>query len=323
MAESNTFVLQEVIDDLVKSQNTLVDPLTKLNYFGLLIKNEELIHYTMNELTGYKNMEEIPSYRKTLGTLMVDMQANYNRHTYPLPVSMLEEPLKTQLKYLAIKDGIGTIEKFVREIEKDNNNSGVIVRNLPLEMTSYFQKPATDLYKTDARVDVIGAKMTGAQTIMIEIVNAVRLKLLALAMKVGEEFGFNVEIGSFKKNQDVNNQTINNFMKTEITNTGDGNVINSGANSKVNATITITKGDAEKLNKTLSEYGIEGEDIEELNTIIATEEPDYKNKKLGTNANSWIGKIVVKSLNGIGKIASGATGNILATLIKGYYGIDN
>ena len=322
MPESNTFVLQEVIDDLVKSQNTLVDPLTKLNYFGMLIKNNELTNYTSNELNGYRKIEDVPAYRKTPATLMVVMQAHIHIHTKPLPISMLEEPIRTSLKYLLIKEGIGTIERLVRDLERDGSNDS-ITHSLPMEMLKYFQDAATKLYRTNTKIDVVGARIVGSQYIMIEIINAVRTKLLALAMKVGEDFGFSIEIATFRKNEQINNQTINNIMKTEITNTGDGNVVNSGANSNVTATITITKGDEEKLNKTLAEFGIDIEDIEELNTIIATELPDYENKKLGPETNSWIGKIVVKTLNGIGKIASGATGNILATLIKGYYGIDN
>ena len=44
-----TFPLQEVIDDLVNTDKSLTSALMKLNYFGRLIKNDELIHYTNNE----------------------------------------------------------------------------------------------------------------------------------------------------------------------------------------------------------------------------------------------------------------------------------
>ena len=45
-----TFLLQEVIDDLVNTEKSLSSPLMKLNYFGRLVKNQELIDYTQNEL---------------------------------------------------------------------------------------------------------------------------------------------------------------------------------------------------------------------------------------------------------------------------------
>ena len=79
---NQTFLLQEVIDDLVNTDKSLSAALIKLNYFGRLIKNQELIDYTQNELNGYKNSKEsVPDYRKAIGTLYIDMQAYYNRHS--------------------------------------------------------------------------------------------------------------------------------------------------------------------------------------------------------------------------------------------------
>lgn len=40
--KKQTFLLQEVIDDLVNTDKSLSAPLTKLNCFGRLIKNQEL-----------------------------------------------------------------------------------------------------------------------------------------------------------------------------------------------------------------------------------------------------------------------------------------
>lgn len=50
----HTFLLQEVIDDLVNTDKSLSAALMKLNYFGKLIKNQELVEYTQSELNGYR-----------------------------------------------------------------------------------------------------------------------------------------------------------------------------------------------------------------------------------------------------------------------------
>src|SRR5687767_13712380 len=100
MTNNNTFVLQEVIDDLVDSTKSLTSPLMKLNYFGRLIKNDELIRFTNNELNGYKNAEiELPDYRKATGNLLVDIQIGWNKHVVPLPVVMIEEKYREPFKY--------------------------------------------------------------------------------------------------------------------------------------------------------------------------------------------------------------------------------
>ncbi len=44
MSTPNTFVLQEVIDELVNTDKSLVSALMKLKYFALLIKNDNLLN---------------------------------------------------------------------------------------------------------------------------------------------------------------------------------------------------------------------------------------------------------------------------------------
>ena len=316
-----TFLLQEVIDDLVNTDKSLISSLMKLNYFGRLIKNHELIEYSTNELNGYKSEENIPDYRKTFSTLYIDIQAYRNIHTKVLPIAMLEEPYKTGLKYFSLRDGISTIEKMTKE-SHNPKNAGEIVKELPIEMMHNLQPAARKLYITDVRIDVVGARITGNASIVIEIPNAIRTKLLDFVMNIADTFGYDIEIESFNKKQKINNQTIINQMSTIINNSGDGNIINTGKKNQIDNSVNLQKGNFERLEKELQQHGIEQEDIQELNDIISAEEPDYQNQKLGEKSNDWILKTIGKSLNGIGKIGIGISSNVLATLIKQYYGIE-
>jgi len=319
---SNNFILQEVIDDLVKAEISLVSPLMKLNYFARLIRNKELVEYTDLELHGYKNHDEsVPLYRKTVGVLTIQLQAGGYYHLKELPISMLEPPFNELLKYSKILEGIGVLEQLAKKYEDKDNNE--LSNRVPMEMLPYIQPAASKLYKSDTTVTVVSAKISTNPNIVIQILNTVRARLLAFTFELGEKFGYNIEISSFKKDQLVNNQTVNNFMKTEIINNGDGNVTNTGNNAQITATINISKNDIEKLNKILREKGIETEDIVELNSILKSEEPDYENKKLGKKANNWILGIVSNTLNGVGKIGIDLSSSILAELIKSYYGISN
>jgi hypothetical protein len=318
--DTNTFLLQEVIDDLLKAETSLVSPLMKLNYFGRLIKNTELLEYTNLELNGYAGDEAVhPPYRKSLARLMITIQAGQYSHLKELPIMMLPEPFNDQLRYLEVSEGVGVLEQMA--IKFQDKDADQLVKPLPMEMLSEIQSAASKLYKSQVRTVVVAAQIISNPNVVIQILSTVRTKLLAFIMELGENFGYNIEISSFRKDQAINNQTINNFMKTEINNTGDGNVTNTGNNSQVNATINITKGDLKKLNETLKENGIEDADIEELNTIVQTETPDFENQKLGEKANGWILNIIGKTLSGIGKIGTGVSANLLATLIKHYYGI--
>ncbi len=67
-----TFLLQEVIDDLVNVDRSLSSALIRLNYFGKLIKNDELINYTQ------KNLDRIKGYNSVnlrLGYQMIEIRS--------------------------------------------------------------------------------------------------------------------------------------------------------------------------------------------------------------------------------------------------------
>ena len=317
-----TFVLQEVIDDLVNTDKSLSAPLMKLNYFGRLIKNQELIEYTQNEINGYKKneRENIPSYRRTIGTLYIDMQTRAHRQSEQLPISMIAEPFRSTFKYFYVTEGIAAIERLARETESDNS-SGQLISPFPMEILHILQEPARKLYKSNFRVDVIGARLAGNPGLLVEIPNAIRTKLLEFVMSIAENFGYNIEIESFNKKADINNQTIIHEMNTTISNSGDGNVINTGNENQIENNVTLYKGDLKRLQNELRKHGIDETDIQEISEIVVAEKPNHDNLRLGEKSNSWISKIINKSLNGIGKIATGVSANLLATFVKHYYGM--
>ncbi|MFZ4739864.1 MAG: hypothetical protein ACOYLE_01730 [Bacteroidales bacterium] len=317
-----TFLLQEVIDDLVNTDKSLSSPLMKLNYFSKLIKNQELIDYTQNELNGYyQTPDKIPDYRKAKGNLFIDLQANIHQHFgKELPVSMLEEKYHELFKYVNIKEGISIVEKLAKEAIDNNSDTHYSIA-FPIEMLFILQEPASKFYKSDVRIQVIGARMMTNVSAVIAIPNAIRTKLLDLVMSIADNFGYNIEIESFNKKAEINNQTIINQMNTTINNSGDGNIINTGNENQIESNVTLYKGDTERLNKELLKQGIEQEDIQELLELVKNENPNQENGRLGEKSNGWISKIINKSLNGVGRIATGISANILATLIRQYYGM--
>lgn len=316
-----TFLLQEVIDDLVNTDKSLSSPLMKLNYFAKLVKNQELIDYTHQELNGYDKPDKIPSYRKAVGTLYVDFQAYIHQHTdKPLPISMIDEKYREVFKYVHIKEGIASVEKLAKEAGS-GKSSGQMYKPLPMEMLFILQEPARRLYVSDVRIDVVNAKIGFGTSVIIEIPNAIRTKLLDFVMSLGENFGYNIEIETFNKKADINNQTIIHQMSTTINNSGDGNLINTGNENKIDSSITLYKGDIGRLQKELRNQGVDEEDIKEISEIVVSEEPNQDKAILGQKSNGWILKVINKSLNGIGKIATGISSNLLASLIRQYYGM--
>lgn len=111
-------------------------------------------------------------------------------------------------------------------------------------------------------------------------------------------------------------------MNNIINNTGDGNIINTGNENKIENNTTLYKGDLSRIQSEFEKQGIDKEDIQEVSKIIAEEQLNTEANSLGEKSNGWISKIINKSLNGVGKVASGIFANVLATIIKQYYGLD-
>ncbi|WP_294249524.1 hypothetical protein [uncultured Chryseobacterium sp.] len=315
------FPLQEVIEDIINTDKSLSSSLMRLNYFGKLINNEELINYTNKELNGYGSNDEVPNYRKSLGKIRIEMQAYIHKHHGVLPVSMLKEPYNEIYKYVKVREGISSIEQLGKEAISNEQTNKEIGTEFPMELLSILQEPARKLYKSDVRVDVVGATLSTSKSVIVEMPNAIRTKLLDFVMKIAEEFGYDIEIETFNKSQGNNNQTINTYMSTTINNNGDGNLINTGNHNNIDNKVHINKGDLKNLKEELRNHGIDEVDIQEISTIIAEEQPNLESGRLGIRANEWIANIINKSLNGVGKIGTGVTANLLASLIKGYFDI--
>ena len=234
MTQNHIFVLQQVINDLLDTDSSLEKAMVRLNYFARLIKNEELIAYTDFEINGYKN-SQVPPYRLGMATLHIKMQAWETYHTAQLPVEMLEKPLNEGLKYINIFEGIKVLEVMAAKSQE----SQLITKKLPMTMLKYFQPAATKLYKSNVQLVVIEAWLTANSNIVIQILSTVRSRLLAFAMQIAEEFGYDIDISSFKKNQNANNKVINNFIKNEIINHGSGNITNTGNSAEVTGDIDL------------------------------------------------------------------------------------
>lgn len=319
----NTFLLQEIIDDLVDTDKSLAKPLMKLSYFAKRIKNKELEEFVNNELNGYKDtisndedyLNKIPDYRKTIATINMIGQCGVHKHNIDFPVSMLP-PQLSFFKYVIIGGGIVQIEKLIEQSQSQGGNVGSV---LPMEVLPYLQEPANKLFKNP-----FGLKLTIIQVttfcnpnFIVGIPSNIRTRLLNFIMNIAEQFGYDIEIETFNKEPE-NNKIIIEQMNNVINNTGDGNTINMGNNNHNENNISIHKGNIERLQQELSKLGLEQEDINEISEIVKSE-PLNEEKGLGEKSKNWLNKIFGKVINGIGNISEGVSVELLTKLITEYH----
>ena len=321
--QGNTFILKEVIDELIDPEKSLEGPLFKLLYFSKLTENQTLISFISREINGYggEDRSVFPEYRKIYVELEVDLQTGYNTHPHkPLPFSMIDKTLRESLNPMLVTHGVKYLEALIKKGTSGENQFKY--RELPMEMLFIIQPAAEKLYRSDIDVDVIAGRLRMASNQFQTILTAIRSKLLEFTMEVGANFGYNIQINSFQKHKKENNESVVNIMNTHITNTGDGNVVNTGDNSRLTVNITIHKGDTTALSERLRKDGIDEADIVEIAEIVQSEQPDPEKKTLGDRAINWIGKVSMKALSGVGKIATSVSSAVLAEYLKQFYGLN-
>jgi hypothetical protein len=317
------FIIEEVISDLVDANKSLVSPLMKLQYFAKRTKNEELLQLVLAELNGYKNRKSVPDYRTAAAIINVDIQFDDVKHpNLEIPVEMLPEDRRDAFRRFILTEPVSVLEQMAVTKESAKDFSQYLYLNLPISTVHLFQDAASKLYKNPYyRAVVFAARLLANRNLITRALTAIRSRLLSFCMEIGDTFGYNIAIDSFNKAQSVNNEKIIHLMSTVINNQGDGNVISSGSNAHIYATINIAKGDKEQLNKKLANLGIDKADIQEINEIVDEEATSCADNQLGNKAIDWILKVSGKALKGIGSIAKEVTSAMLAHLLMQYFGI--
>jgi hypothetical protein len=230
-------------------------------------------------------VDEVPEYRKAISTLEITIQAD-RKYTKEIPISYLEDPFDKKLRYLDIGYGIGILEQMILDRNKQEKPEPFIMRPIPQEMLHIIRKAAEKAYLFNGRVSIENAILKGNAYKVNEIISVVRHRLLSFVTAIADDFGYIIEISSFKGiDQKKNNQTINNYMNTVITNTGDGSIINTGNDSSIDATITINKEDREYL----KELGVKESKIDDLNKILEDSKEDKSERKAGVS--KWLSEV--------------------------------
>lgn len=101
---------------------------------------------------------------------------------------------------------------------------------------------------------------------------------------------------------------------------GQGNVVTTGDHNKVQVGNMNWKGDLGRLTAEFARQRVPAEDIEEIARIVQQEQPD-ESGTLPAKADSWIKKMLHKSVDGVWHVGVHAAGALLAEYIKAYYGL--
>ncbi|QNF33097.1 hypothetical protein HUW51_10285 [Adhaeribacter swui] len=177
--------------------------------------------------------------------------------------------------------------------------------------------------------NAIDIKLTRSNLVFATEESGVKINENGLQLLYDHKFDLSPKssLGSFNNSGVINynspnsssNQNLS-YLNNKIHNQGDGNFINTGNNSSINNKVNIEKNNFDVLRKLLAENHLASFDIDELQNII-DEQPDAERRLFGPKVNSWIQKMLNKSLDGSWQVGIGTAGTLLAEALTKYYGI--
>ena len=115
----------------------------------------------------------------------------------------------------------------------------------------------------------------------------------------------------------VSSDKVQNIFQTIIH--GGQNIVATGTEFTQKATQNVASGDMQSLIDHLRSTGLNNDSLAELETAIK-QDGDWKKKKLGENVKSWIGKMIVKAMDGTWKVAEATAPDLLKAALSQFYG---
>ena len=115
----------------------------------------------------------------------------------------------------------------------------------------------------------------------------------------------------------VPSDTVTHLFQTTIY--GGRNIVATGTNFEQKYTQQVGIGDKASLIAYLDSAGIDRDALAELENAI-TQDGDRREKRFGEHVKSWIGKMIVKAVDGTWKIALNTAPRLLQEALSRYYG---
>lgn len=291
---------------LSSDSGNLTDALVKTKVLAFRLGEREISEWVTKELEGYASQSEVPTYRSAPKTVYGSVSDGYTR--YPkiaLPTHHLSEKLKEAFGTAKFAQSMSALEDFA-------TNGNELTTPISPDFNRYFSENFDNGFYVEQAWGVISA---GAPK---QVVTRVRTRLLDFLLELSEKFPNDLSEDEVKE-EAKENEIRDLFNKSVF---GDNTTIVVGDRNTLNIDNKITKGDFNSLAKELNEQGLDFSEIAELKTAIEDDEGtvDFEKKKVGARVCEWLAKASSKTANTSLAVATGAGGNILATLIGKFYG---
>ena len=296
--------------EVVDSGVPISDILRKAKILASKLKNKEFKRWIDAELKGYDNTDNLPDYRKftpiNLGTFAGSFGKVVNN--VQIPIICLPDDIREFAERMGVPHGVREIEASVAEAATE----GKLGFPWPPEavMLAREHVPIQD------GCVLVAAMKPFAKSQMDGILEQVRNRLLDFLLKLQQIDPEELETEDGTRSI-PGDKVQNLFFQTIIQ--GGQNIVATGTEFTQKATQNVASGDMQSLIDHLRSIGLNNDSLAELETAIE-QDGDRQKKKLGENVKSWIGKMIVKAMDGTWKVAEATAPDLLKAALSQFYG---
>lgn len=300
-------LLQDIQDAAVDSKTDLATLLRKLKLLAARIGSREIEDWVKLESDGYPEGVPVPDYRVWALELKGHFlgPAGSGLRNAPIPIACLPQKVRQSYTHYECRASIASIEETLRKSIGGSVQVSTGDLALALGMKVYQYQNCVQAWAEFSTLN------------FVEVSNAVRNRLLDLAVALWREFPDAGEVG------DTATGALEAIRVTQIFNTvvhsGSANLVGIANQSTIS--YNIVAGDMSALRQALMSNGVSETDLSALQTALESEPTAMPEGKFGPKVAEWVARMLEKAAIGAWNVGLGAGGFLLATAIARYYGI--
>ena len=288
--------------------------LLKLRFLASRLGSDVLEEWVKHEADGYPAGLEVPEYRKIgvsyIGTFFGPAGASIQNA--PIPPYLVEQFAGKQWTRCEIRQSVASVESLVGAETKDPGGT------LEIEAANLMLLLQGKVYPGYGCNSVTGRVPKPA---LIELLNAVRNRVLELTMEIEKSIPRSTEIALGRpiapppsREKEIIAQITQQIVYGNFTNI-------SATGDHTNIRMNVSQGDRATLVDALIREGIPTSDAAELAEILASEEPESREEPFGKKAKAWIAKNIGKAVDGTWKVGVSVATKVLTEAALHYYGL--
>lgn len=167
-----------IIKDLANNNVDLLTALKRTKVLLFELDDREIIEWVNNEITGYPQDADIPSYRKTMGRLVGSyIMAGYHFQNASIPLGEMPEDIQEELLLIKFREGVDSLKSLYESGNK-------LSKPIPADLF-----PTIIHYNGNPFMKIISANVIFANSEIVNVFSAVENKLLDILMILEKKFG--------------------------------------------------------------------------------------------------------------------------------------